>query len=91
MADKFTPEQIKRLQDLHSKVKVSRLLGAVFAIMGIGLFLMLFQSRVKPDIGVALGDISTLGIFILPFVPAVICSLIARWLEKRYLALRSRQ
>jgi uncharacterized membrane protein len=71
----------------YYQAKTCNVLAAVFAVCGLFLFALLFQRHIAPDPVAALRSISTLGIIVFPFFPAVLLSFVAKRYEKRYLAM----
>lgn len=80
-------DRLVRLQAAYAQSKACNLLTAVFAICGFILFSVIYTKRIAPDFIEAMRDISTIGLIITVFLPAVLLSFLAKRYEKRYLAL----
>lgn len=79
--------QVAARYTLYMRARTLNFLAGIFAVCGFFLFAALYQQHIAPDPLTALRNISTLGIILFPFLPAVILSFMARRSEKRYLSL----
>lgn len=79
--------QVVARYTLYMRARTLNFLAGIFAVCGFFLFAALYQQHIAPDPLTAMRNISTLGILLFPFLPAVILSFMARRSEKRYLSL----
>ena len=78
---------------VHSQMKVSTRLGLGFglvlallaAIAGLGVFLVLYVQNIEGTFFSALTNPFIITIVIIPFLPAVVLSWIARRVERKYI------
>ena len=69
------------------KAKIYRVASMVFVALGLVVFMILYVNTIEGRVMEALKSPMTLGIFIVPFLPAAILSLIADKNEKKYIKL----
>lgn len=84
-------EQLVQRQMMYYQAKACYGLSLVFAVCGFFLFAGVYEKRIAPDFMAALRDVSTIGVVIAVFLPAIILSFLAKRYEKRYLALMQQE
>lgn len=62
-------------------------MAMIFTGCGVLVFILLYDRYIAPDLWAALRDVSTMGMVLMVFLPALILSHFARKHEKRYLEL----
>lgn len=66
------------------KAKFYKAVSLVFVVIGLGVFMMLYVNIVEGRLMEALKNPFTLGIFIIPFIPAAVLSFISDRNDKKY-------
>ena len=69
------------------KAKFYRAVSMVFVVLGLIIFMILYVANVEGHLIEALKNPFTLGMFIIPFLPAAVLSIIADKNEKKYIKL----
>lgn len=69
------------------KAKLYRAISMVFVILGLVVFMILYVANVEGRLMEALKNPFTLGMFVIPFLPAAVLSIIADRNEKKYIKL----
>ena len=67
------------------KAKIYRVASMVFVALGLVVFMILYVNTIEGRVMEALKNPMTLGIFIVPFLPAAVLSFIADKNEKKYI------
>lgn len=75
-------------RSLLMKSKLYRMFALFFAVMGVVIFVSLFVSHVDGNFIKALSDPTTIAVVLVPFLPAVVLSLLAQRTEKKFAALK---
>lgn len=75
----------KKARELLLKAKVYRFFAAAFAMAGVAVFLILYFKHVEGRLLEALTEPATIGIVLVPFLPAVILSWKASKIESKLL------
>jgi Na+/proline symporter len=81
------PDDFLQLRVAYAQMKSFNLVTMVFLVIGFCLFALMYQKYIAPDVILALKDLSTLGMVVFPFIPALVLSFFAKRQEKKYLAL----
>ncbi len=76
---------------LLQKSKLYRTFSLVFVTLGIFVFCFMYVNNVDGRLMDALKDPTTIGIFLIPFLPAAALSFIADRYEKKYIAATQQQ
>lgn len=74
-------------RSLLIKSRLYRLFALAFALMGVVIFVYLYFQHVEGQLFQALRDPFTIAIILIPFLPAVVLSLMAQKLEQKFKAL----
>lgn len=69
------------------KAKFYRVVSMIFVALGLVVFMILYVNTVEGRVMEALKNPMTLGMFIVPFLPAAVLSIIADKNEKKYIKL----
>ena len=72
-------------RELVLKARLLRLFALIFAIAGLGVFLVLYVQNIEGTFFSALTNPFIITIVIIPFLPAVVLSWIARRVERKYI------
>lgn len=75
-------------RNLLMKAKLYRMFALFFAVMGVVIFISLFLSHIDGDFFHALRDPKTIAVILVPFLPAVVLSLMAQKTERQFSALK---
>ncbi len=75
-------------RSLLMKARLYRMFALFFALMGVVIFISLFLSHVDGNFIKALRDPTTIAVILVPFLPAVILSLMAQRTEKQFASLK---
>ncbi len=81
--------QEKSPQELLVKAKLYRFVSLLFITIGILIFCVMYVENVEGRLFEALKNPMTIAIFLIPFLPAAVLSLMADSAEKKYKALIS--
>jgi hypothetical protein len=93
MNDTSPPDQNNAQQKIllaraaYGQMQTCTVLAMIFAAAGVFVFIRLYDRYIAPDLWAALRDISTMGMLLMVFIPALVLSHFARRHEKRYLDL----
>ncbi len=74
----------KTAQEYLIKSKLYRIVSLVFVTIGVIIFAIMYIQNVEGRLMQALKDPATIAIFLIPFIPAAIMSLLADSAEKKY-------
>ncbi|MBN8521096.1 MAG: hypothetical protein J0L77_04255 [Alphaproteobacteria bacterium] len=74
----------EKLREMLIRSKFYRLAASVFALVGIGLLMVLMSQYIQGDMFSALKDPFILLILVIPFLPAVVLSWLATKAEKKF-------
>lgn len=74
-------------RSLLIKSRLYRFFALVFALMGVVVFMFLYFRHVEGQLLEALRDPSIIAIVVIPFLPAVVLSLMAQRLERQFMKL----
>ncbi len=66
------------------KARLYRMAAFLFAIIGVLLFVVLYVQHVDGDLVRLFSNIRMITIFLMPFLPAAVLSLLSKRLEKKY-------
>lgn len=83
-SDSLSLEEKQKLTQLLVQVRTFQILGGIFAVCGLLIFFVVFERRIAPDIPAAMRDISTAGLILAIFLPAILFFFMASRYEKRY-------
>ena len=72
-------------RELVLKARLLRLFALIFAIAGLGVFLVLYVQNIEGAFFSALTNPFVVTIIIIPFLPAIVLSWIARRVERKYI------
>ena len=72
-------------RELVLKARLLRLFGLIFGIAGLCVFLVLYVQNIEGTFFSALTNPFIITIVIIPFLPAVVLSWIARRVERKYI------
>lgn len=75
-------------RNLLMKSRLYRMFALFFAVMGVVIFISLFLSHTDGNFINALRDPTTIVVILVPFLPAVVLSLLAQRTEKQFAALK---
>lgn len=75
-------------RSLLMKSKIYRMFALFFAVMGVVIFIALFLSHIDGNFIAALRDPKTITLILVPFLPAVVLSLMAQKTERQFAALK---
>ena len=76
--------EVKNPKEYLIRAKFYRTFSLIFVVLGIIIFSFLYVANVDGRLIAALKNPFTLGIFIIPFLPAAVLSFLAARNEKRY-------
>ncbi len=85
--NQIDPATLAKIHTAYAQAKACNLLAIVFAVCGFFIFTAIYQKRIAPDFVAALRDLSTLGLIVTAFLPAILLSFVAKRYEKKYLNL----
>jgi amino acid transporter len=71
----------------YAHMRSCQVMAMIFTGCGVLVFILLYDRYIAPDLWAALRDVSTMGMVLMVFLPALILSHFARKHEKRYLEL----
>lgn len=74
-------------KEILIKSKLYKFSAAVFAIFGVFLFVILYIQQVEGDLLRLFSDVRMISIFLVPFLPAAVLSILSQRLERKYLAM----
>ncbi len=84
-----TTDQMVQLKMAYYQAKICYGLSLVFVLCGFFVFAGVYARRIAPDPLAALRDVSTIGMVVAMFLPALFLSFLARRYEKKYMAMRA--
>jgi Na+/proline symporter len=82
LADRLEQARIAYVQS-----RTYTVLALIFLACGVFVFVMVYNRYVADNLWAALKDLSTMGMILMAFLPALILTFFARRAEKRYLEL----
>ena len=71
----------------YVQARSSQILAWIFVVCGALVFAVIYERRIAPDVEAAMRDISTAGLILAAFLPAILLFFLARRYEKKYHAL----
>lgn len=80
----LSPEEQEICTRLLVQIKTFQILGTIFFFCGLGVFFVVFERRIAPDIAAAMRDISTAGLILAIFLPSILFFFMANRYEKQY-------
>lgn len=87
MTDSDPNARLIQARVAYVHMKSCTVLALIFAAAGVFVFIKLYDRYIAPDLWAAMRDLSTMGMILMAFLPAVILSFFARRHEKKYLDL----
>lgn len=75
-------------RQLLMKAKLYRMFALFFAVTGVVVFISLFLSHIEGSFFDALRDPTTIAILVVPFLPAIVLSLMAQKVERQFASLK---
>lgn len=73
-----------KARELVIKARIYRVLGLIFALVGLVIFLIMFMRHVEGSFFSSLTNPFVVTMIIFPFLPAAVLSFLARRLEREY-------
>lgn len=87
-ASPLTPDQrLVQARVVYAQMKTHMFMAILFGICGLFVFGILYDRYIAADPWTAFKNISTMGMVVMPFIPALIFTFFYRKQEKRYLEL----
>jgi xanthine/uracil/vitamin C permease (AzgA family) len=77
-------------RELILKARLLRLFALVFAVVGLIIFLVLYMQNVEGAFFSTMTDPFIVVIIVVPFLPAIVLSWLARRMERKYLIRKKR-
>jgi len=73
-----------KARELVIKARIYRVLGLIFAVVGLVIFLIMFMRHVEGSFLSSLTNPFVITIIVFPFLPAAVLSFLAGRMEKEY-------